>query len=197
MISFPKYQSLKNVLKAVKSNTVKDADKLPTIPYIGFAEPAGSKVVVEIDHDGNPIGTSSKIAQKWAEANAGSLSLISSNLTNAHGNVPANVTLTLVGYVSEGVLSIVDAQLAADGKHSAYWLSTSVIGQLVARVGNVQTAFKESAVYTEIDFNNVELFANQVAAIAAKDGQNMLWQISPHSEVSSALVLRDPYRIAG
>lgn len=193
MISFPKYQSLKNVLKAVKANTVKDADKLPTIPYIGFAEPAGSKVVIEIDHEGNPIGTSSKVAQKWAEANAGSLSLISSNLTSAHGNVPANVTLTLVGYVSEGVLSIVDAQLAADGKHSAYWLSTSVIGQLVTRVGSVQTAFKESAVYTEIDFNNIDLFTQAVEKV----GDKMLWQVSPHSEVSSALVLRDPYRIAG
>ena len=193
MISFPKYQSLKNVLKAVKANTVKDADKLPTIPYIGFAEPAGSKVVIEIDHEGNPIGTSSKVAQKWAEANAGSLSLISSNLTSAHGNVPANVTLTLVGYVSEGVLSIVDAQLAADGKHSAYWLSTSVIGQLVTRVGSVQTAFKESAVYTEIDFNNIDLFTQAVEKV----GDKMLWQVSPHSEKAEALVLRDPYRIAG
>jgi hypothetical protein len=193
MISFPKYQSLKNVLKAVKANTVKDADKLPTIGYVGFTEPSGAKVVIEIDHDGNPIGTSTKVAQKWAEANAGSLSLIATNLSSAHGTVPANVTLTLVGYVDDGVLSLVDAQLAADGKHSAYWLSTSVIGQLVARVGNVQTAFKESAVYTEIDFNNVDLFTQAVDKIGGK----MLWQVSPHSEVSSALVLRDPYRIAG
>lgn len=192
MISFPKYKSLKHVLKAVKANTEKEAMELPTIPYIGFAEPTGSKVVIELDSAGAAIGTSSKIAQKWADANIGSLSLVMSNLITAHGTVPSSITLTLVGYLSGGVLSLVDAQLAADGKHGAYWLSTSVLDQLVERVSNIQTAFKEGAVYTEIDFNDVDQFANEVAT---KSGKSMLWQVSPHSDASAALVLRDPYRI--
>jgi hypothetical protein len=195
MISFPKYKSLKHVLKAVKASTEKEATELPTIPYIGFTEPAGSKVVIELDNTGEVIGTSSKIAQKWADANTGSLSLVVSNLITAHGTVPSSITLTIAGYVSGGVLSLVDAQLAADGKHGAYWLSTSVLDQLVDRVSNVQTAFKEGAVYTEIDFNDVDLFANEVARTAADSGQTMLWQVSPHSDASAALVLRDPYRI--
>jgi hypothetical protein len=195
MISFPKYKSLKHVLKAVKASTEKEADKLPTIPYIGFTEPAGSKVVIELDNAGTAIGVSSKIVQKWVDANAGALSLVVSNLIAAHGNVPSSITLTLVGYISGGVLSLIDAQLAADGKHSAYWLSTSVVSQLVERVSNVQVAFKAGAVYTEIDFNDVDLFVNEVARTAADSGQTMLWQVSPHSDASAALVLRDPYRI--
>jgi hypothetical protein len=192
MISFPKYQPLKTVLKSVKANTVKDAEKLPTISYVGFTEPVGAKVVIEIDYEGNPIGTSTKVAQKWAEANAGALALVVSNLITAHGKLPSNMTLTLVGYVADGVLSLIDAQLAVDGKHSAYWLSVSVLGQLVERVSNVQTAFRDQALYTEIDFNNIELFAQAVETI----GEKTLWQVSPHSEAAAALVLRDPYRIA-
>lgn len=193
MISFPKYKSLKHVLKAVKANTEKEATELPTIPYIGFAEPTGSKVVIELDNIGAVIGTSSKIAQKWADANTDSISRIVTNLITAHGTVPPSITLTLVGYISGSVLSLVDAQLAADGNHGVYWLSTSVLDQLVDRVSNTQTAFNEGAVYTEIDFNDVDRFANEVAT---KSGQSMLWQVSPHSDAPAALVLRDPYRIA-
>lgn len=192
MISFPKYKSLKHVLKAVKANTEKEATELPTIPYIGFVEPTGSKVVIELDNAGAVIGTSSKIAQKWADANIGSLSLVMSNLIAAHGTVPSSITLTLVGYISGSVLSLVDAQLAAGGNHGVYWLSTSVLDQLVDRVSNTQTAFNEGAVYTEIDFNDVDQFANEVAT---KSGESMLWQVSPHSAAPAALVLRDPYRI--
>jgi hypothetical protein len=192
MISFPKYQPLKTVLKAVKANTIKSADKLPTIAYVGFAEPAGAKVVIEVDHEGNPIGTSSKVAQKWAEANSGALALIVSNLIVAHGKLPSNMTLTLVGYVANSVLTLVDAQLAVDGKHSAYWLSTAVLNTLLVRVGNVQTAFSENALYAEIDFNNIEQFTQATEKVSEKT----LWQVSPHSDVAEALVLRDPYRIA-
>lgn len=192
MISFPKYQPLKTVLKSVKANTVKDAEKLPTIAYIGFPEPQGSKAVIELDKNGEVIGTSSKTALKWATTQAGACALMVSNLINAHGALPANMTLSLVGYVQDDVLTLVDAQLAVDGKYSVYWLSTSVLNSMITRVGNVQTAFSENALYAEIDFNNIEQFTQAAEKLAEKT----LWQVSPHAEVAESLVLRDPYRIA-
>jgi len=192
MISFPKYQTVNTVLKAVKANTAKDEAKLPTIAYIGFTEPAGAKTVFELNNQGEVIETSGTKAKGWLKKNAGSLSLMLTNLTTAHGEMPANVTLTLIGYVNGDQFTLVDGQLAADGKHSAYWLTTAVLNQLVERVGNVKTAFSENALYAEIDFNDVDSFL----AAADKIGEKMLWQVSPHSEFANALVLRDPYRIA-
>lgn len=195
MNTFPKYQPITTVLKAVKANIKAhqpDSKTLPTIGYIGFAEPSGTKAVLELDNEGNLIGTNSKVAQKWAEANVQALLGVFKNLTTAHGDLPVNMTLTLVGYLSNHQLHLVDAQLAVDGKYSAYWLPLAVLTELVEGVEGVNTAF-QNAVYTEIDFNKIEEFAN---TIAANQGDvKMLWHCSPHSETPSAPVLRDPYRI--
>jgi hypothetical protein len=194
MISFPKYQPLKTVLKAVKSNTAKDAEKLPTIAYIGFPEPQGTKAVIELDNTGEVIGTSTKAALKWTLAHAGACTLMMSNLITAHGALPANMTLSLVGYIKGDTFTIVDAQLAVDCKYSVFWLSVSVLDQIVNRVSDVKTAFSENALYAEVDFNNVDEFIQATEAVA-KAGEVTLWQVSPHSEIAEALVLRDPYRI--
>jgi len=197
MITFPKYQPIANVVLSVDLNnaaTQNSTDLLPTIGYIGFAEPQGAKAVIEIDSQGKILGTNSKAATKWANANTRSLLLIHSNLVAAHGLLPDNMTLTLVGYIFTGSLTLIDAQLAIDGKHSVYWLSVKVLNELVVRVSKVQTAFADNALFTEINFNQPELFVE--AATQAADGVPMLWQISPHTEFAIAPVLRDPYRIA-
>ena len=197
MINFPKYQSITNVVQAVELNvaaTQPGAEQLPTVGYIGFAEPSGLKVIIEIDNTGTVVGTSTKVAASWADENSTALNAILSNLTTAHGALPDNITLTLVGYINDAALTLIDAQLVVDKMPSVYWLSVTVMNQLVAGVDGVTLAFAENSVYTEIDFNTPEVFIK--AAIEAADGVPTLWQISPHTEFAIAPVLRDPYRIA-
>ena len=194
MINFPTFHPIASVVQAVQLNiaeTQPTADKLPTIGYIGFAEPDGVKAVIELDHTGKVIGTTSEVAQNWVTANGSALDLMFANLTTAHGALPEQMTLALVGYILHDTLTLVDAQLVMDGNPSAYWLSVTVLLELTTGVTCVETAFKD-ALYAELDFNNPEQFIEAATKTAATP---TLWQCSPHAEFAAAPVLRDPYRI--
>jgi len=195
--SFPKYQPIATVLKAVKANikaTQPGVTKLPTIGYIGFAVPEGSKVVIVLDNTGNVVSASTKAAQKWCSTNQTSVEKLISNLATEHGALPRSMTLTLAAYLASGTLTIVDAQLVANDNPSAYWLSVSVLTAMTAGVPAVQTVFNQ-AVYTEVDFNNPAQFASVAETAGPMLGSPTMWQPSPHSDVPAAIVLRDPYRI--
>lgn len=194
MIQFPKYSPLNTVVKAVKANikqTQPDAVQLPVLGYIGFEEPTGTKVVIELDSEGEVLSAIPKAASTWAKANMSTIDQLFANFTTDHAELPNNMTLTLVGYLNSTVLTLVDAQLAANGKHSAYWLSVSNLVALVQGTP-ILTAFTNNALYAEIDFNNPEQFSKSVKELSAP----MLWQCNSPSAGQSALVLRDPYRIS-
>lgn len=197
MINFPTFQSLASVVKTVQlqvAETQPTATQLPTVGYIGFAEPSGQKVVIEFDHTGKVIGASTDAGTEWVMDNTIGLELMFANLTTAHGALPELMTLSLVGYLSGDKLTLIDAQLVMDGNPSAYWLSVAVLIEMLIGVTCINTAF-ETAMYTELDFNKPEQFGKAISKVA--DGIQTLWQCSPSAGVPiNVPVLRDPYRIA-
>lgn len=188
MITFPKYYPLATVVKAVKANVKANSPKgtlLPVLSYIGCPEPAGVKVVLEIDNTGIVMNASPKAAFNWANANASALDKIVGNLQSQHQPMPDDMTLNVVGYVDGDKLTVLDAQLIVRGQSSPYWFAIAVLTNMLDQVDNVESAFNVDSVFSQIDFNNTKLFSPGT----------MLWQCANRSSISEVLVVRDPYRI--